>query len=343
MDDLQMLRDLGRDLEHEPPASLVRQRERMYGRRTGRPSRPKSWLVLGVAAAVTASALLVPRLLFHNETGHLNVLDDPGTVEGTKPDQDVNILLLGSDRRAGRNTEKEAARSDTIIVAHVPADGRGVKVVSIPRDTLVDVPDCRDRDGRTVPGGRSVISRAFTTGGAECARRTVENLAGITLDHTVVFGFDAFKRAVDAVGGVEVDVKVDMEDPKAKLSLSRGLQTLRGEQALAYARARYNLGDGSDLGRIARQQELMTAILKKVKPQLGDLAKISKLVDAVAPLLSADEKLTSDVVLRIISTFARSDNRTVAFATAPWEPAPDDPNRLVLKQPDAERLWQSLR
>ncbi|GAA2719679.1 LCP family protein [Actinocorallia aurantiaca] len=345
MDDLQMLRDLGHDLEHEPPASLDRQRNRINGPRSRRWTRPKGWLVLGVAAAVTASALLVPRLLLSTEMDYLDVLEDPGSVTEPKPTKDVNILVLGSDSRGGRN-QKEAdrfARSDTIIVAHVPADGRGVKMVSIPRDTLVDVPDCKNADGRTVPGSRAVINVAFTIGGAECARKTVENLGGITLDHTIVFDFIAFKRVVDALGGVEVEIETEIRDPEAKLSLHKGLQTLKGEQALGYVRARRGLGDGSDLGRIKRQQEVMEAVVEKSEPLLGDPAKAMDLAKAVAPALKEGQGLTVSRMLQIVFVFAQSGDHEIDFLTVPWKPDPEEPDRLVLKQPEAEKLWQTLR
>lgn len=343
MDDLKMLRDLGRDLEHEPPASLAHQRDRMYGRRPARLTRPKSWLVLGVAAAVTASALLAPRLLLDSETGHQRILNVPGPSEEKETAGDVNILVLGSDYRAGRNAKKYGARSDTVIVAHVPADGSGVKMISIPRDTLVDVPDCERHGGGTAPGGRAMINQAFTTGGADCARKTVESLTGITLDHTVVFDFNAFKKAVDAMGGVKITIKGSVLRVPGGRTLPPGTHTVRGEEALAYVRARHGMGEGSDLERIERQQELMASLIEKAEPHLDDPVKIMKVVDALVPSLDVDQKLTPKAVLQIVRTFARSGDRTVAFSTAPWEPAPEDPNRLVLKQPDAENLWQSLR
>lgn len=339
MDDLKMLRDLGRDLEHEPPASLVRQRERMYGRRRRALSRPKNWLVLGAAAAVTASALLVPRLLFGLEP-ELREKAEPA--ESTKLTEDVNILVLGSDHRDGRNGERIDARSDTILVAHLSAEGRGAEVVSIPRDTLVDLPDCTTPEGRTVPGGRAAINTAFTIGGADCTRKAVERLSGLRLDHTVVFGFEAFKKAVDALGGVEITVTEKVDDPKAHLKLRKGRQTLTGEQALAYARVRYGLGDGSDLGRIERQQKLMAALVEKARSRMDDPVRLAKAARAVVSALEADSDLTAPALLRIIDAFARSEHRKIDFHTMPWKPAPEAPGRLVPRQPQADRLWQRL-
>ncbi|MEO3785374.1 LCP family protein [Actinocorallia sp. B10E7] len=341
MDDLKMLRDLGRDLEHEPPASLVRQRDRMYGRRRGRLSGPRGWLVLGVAAAVTASALLVPRLMLTGEVDQLDSLVGTDVGEDPKPAKDLNILVLGTDQRSGGR--KARSRSDTIIVAHIPADGREVLVASVPRDVVVDVPDCRGRDGETVPGRRTMINQSFTDGGVECTRKTVENLAGITLDHTVVFDFKSFKRVIDALGGVEVLIQKDVEDPKAKLRLRSGFQTLNGEQALAYARARYGLGDGSDLKRIERQQQVMQAAVKKLHALLGDPAALMRLVREGVSGVEADKKLTAVRALEILRVLKRDGSQSTAFLTVPWKPAPGDPNRLVLKQPEAERLWQTFR
>lgn len=341
MDDLKMLRDLGRDLEHEPPASLARQRDRMYGRRRGVLSRPKGWLALGVAAAVTASALLVPQLLLDGDARNLVILDDPGVVREPEPLGDVNILVLGSDRRTDR--KDRAARSDTIIVAHIPAAGGEAKMASIPRDLLADVPECEGPDGETVPGSRTRIGEAFTAGGAECSRRAVEKLSGITFDHTVVFDFRAFTKAVDAVGGVEVEIPVDVGVPGTESWLPKGTRTLSGEEALAYVRARRGLGDGSDLARIQRQQEFMAALAEKAEPLLRDPAKALRLAKAVAPALDADESLTPGLLMRIADALRRSGGPALDFSTVPYESAPDDRLQIIMKQPEADRLWRTFR
>ena len=165
--------------------------------------------------------------------------------------------LLGSDSRAGANRKKAGgatdgtARSDTAMVVHIAKDHKHASVVSIPRDTLVDRPECTKADGRTVPAAsRAMFNSAFEVGGAACAVKTAESVTGLRMNHFVEIDFAGFAGFVDAIGGVTVTTAIPIDDKQSGLELAAGTDHLSGDRALAFVRTRHGVGDGSDLGRI---------------------------------------------------------------------------------------------
>ena len=139
-----------------------------------------------------------------------------------------------------------------------------------------------------------MINESFNSGGITCTWKTVETLTGIHIDHFVKVDFTGFKGMVDAVGGVEVCLPEAVDDKKALLHLAAGEQTLNGEQALGYVRARYSLGDGSDIGRIQRQQMFIASMVKKVMSgeTLTDPAQLCGFLDAGTKAVTTDPELT---------------------------------------------------
>ncbi|WP_326826108.1 LCP family glycopolymer transferase [Streptosporangium sp. NBC_01756] len=360
MDDLKMLRDLGRDLEYEPPATLARQRQRLLGAGTGRgprwtrllgagtgggPRRARHWTMIGLAAVVTAAIALVPALLLggHQAVSVLSGHRTVPTLVGDRPDkrtEALNILLVGTDSEVGTPRYRTpGARSDTMLLLHLPADRVKVTVISIPRDSMVRIPSC----GPDTPARTEMINSAFRMGGLACAWKTVESLTGVRVDHAVELDFSGFAGLVDAVGGVEVTLPRAVDDPKAKLRLSAGKHMLSGKVALAYVRARYSMGDGSDISRIKRQQQLMSALAKKVKTLLADPARLRPLLTEAATWVKTDAGLDLETMYEIAGSLAKTDLGTVPFVTVPWRPHPEDKHRIQWAQPAAEKLFASIR
>ncbi|URN06625.1 LCP family protein [Actinomadura madurae] len=216
MDDLELIRDLGRELEHEPPPTLARQRTRLLDGARRRRRVIGRWTLLGVVAAVTAAAVLVPALVVHGRDARPVA---PGTTApAPAPGRAMNVLLLGSDERG----DGYSARSDTMMLLHVPADRKDVRAVSIPRDSLVVLPACKTPEGKVIPSRRGLINSAFPLGGVSCAVKTVESLTGVRIDQTVVVGFTGFVRMVEALGGVRMTVPRPGVDPKSGLRLRPG-------------------------------------------------------------------------------------------------------------------------
>lgn len=262
-----------------------------------------------------------------------------------------NVLLIGSDSRAGDGNarygrDSGTERSDTTILLHLAAGRDRATAVSLPRDLMVDVPDCRGRDGSRTEPVFAQFNYAFAAGGSACSIRTVEKLTGIRVDHHVVVDFQGFKKMVDALDGVEVCLREPVDDKDAGLRLPAGRVTLDGEQALGYVRARKSLGDGSDTDRMDRQQRFLGALVNKVQSNgvLLNPVKLYPVLDAATSSLTTDPNLAS---LRGLYDLVRGlrdvPTERVQFLTVPREAYSGDPNRDQLVQPDAGRLFARLR
>ncbi|MDT9690116.1 LCP family protein [Streptomyces sp. P9(2023)] len=268
------------------------------------------------------------------------------------PTAGQNLLVLGSDSRAGANAELDGgkvsgARSDTALVVHIPEGRTQAVAISIPRDTLVFRPECQKSDGGTAPGAQRVMfNSVFAQYGPVCVMKTVEKMSGVRLDHYLEIDFAGFKDLVDAIGGVTVDLEEPIKDGSAGLNLAAGPQRLDGTQSLAFVRTRYGVGDGSDLGRIGNQQKFLTALLTEVRKQdlLGSPTKTYKVADSATKALTTDSGLAS---LTALSEFARSlngvDPSSMETIMLPVAYDKKDPNRVVAYEPNASRLWKAIR
>ncbi|CAA9369119.1 MAG: Cell envelope-associated transcriptional attenuator LytR-CpsA-Psr, subfamily A1 [uncultured Nocardioides sp.] len=250
--------------------------------------------------------------------------------EGKRPkDQPgTNYLIVGSDKADDLTNEQREAlqtgprggtNTDTIIVLHT---GSGPDtMMSIPRDTLAEVPG----------EGTRMINSAFSVGGPPRLVATVEQLTGIHIDHYVELGFGSVINTVDALGGVEVCPKTAMKDPKARLDVEKGCQEVDGETALAYSRSRY-VSALSDLDRVARQREVISALGSKAKSPWTFVNPLRywRVNQAAADAIRIDEEM-NPIDLGRFALAMTGDNRT---CTMPNLPAPSDPNRLV---PDPDR------
>lgn len=273
------------------------------------------------------------------------------------PGEPINVLIMGSDSREGEvneeygTTPEGGMRSDTAMIGHISADRERVELVSIPRDTLVERPACRLTDGSsTEPRSDVMFNSAFATGGhdgnvaaaAACSIRTVEELTGVYVDDFAVLDFAGFIAVVDALGGVPFCLEEPMVDRRAHADLPAGDQVLDGRDALAVARTRYSVGDGSDISRIGRQQELVAAISREAlsKNLLTDSPKLYRFLDAATESLSTGTQLGSITTLAGLAYSLRGiDLEGIAFETMPFEWAGD----RVRPIPEAEELWAALR
>ncbi|GHA98714.1 LCP family protein [Streptomyces termitum] len=268
------------------------------------------------------------------------------------PTSGQNILVLGSDSRAGDNGDLVGGavgggRSDTALVVHIPEGRTQAVAVSIPRDTLVTRPECPRADGTTGPSAKRVMfNSVYAQYGPACVAKTVESLSGVRLDHYMEIDFAGFKDLVDTLGGVTVDVKQPIHDKQSGLELEAGRQRLDGTQSLAFVRTRHGVGDGSDLGRISLQQQFLTALLTEVKKQdlLSSPAKSYKIADSATKALTTDAALAS---LSSLSEFGRSlngvDPQNMETIMLPVAYDKIDRNRVVAAEPQASQLWKAIR
>ncbi|MGW4426178.1 LCP family protein [Streptosporangium sp. NPDC004631] len=316
------------------------------------PRRRRTWL-WWLTSVVTAVAVVVVATVvgaYVKLTGNVKHIDVPVEDLGPRPvkvaTKAVNVLVVGSDQRGGKNAKYgrfPGERTDTIMLAHISPKRDNAMVISFPRDSMVQLPECRAKQG--LAGQRAhlgMINESFNSGGITCTWRTVESLTGIHIDHFVKVDFTGFKGMVDAVDGVEVCVPEPIHDKKALLDLPAGRQTLKGEQALGYVRARYSLGDGSDIGRIQRQQMFIASMVKKVMSgeTLTDPARLFGFLDAATRSVTTDPDLTP-VVMKDLATSAQGlAAGQIHFITTPWRYSVTYPGRVEWVAPQSRELFQ---
>lgn len=272
----------------------------------------------------------------------------------------VNVLIAGIDSRYdqgdaanGNSEELSTIQSDTTMVAHISADRSRVQIVSIPRDTLTNVPSCKRTDGSVSEAYYGMFNSAFATGavtddvasGIACTKSTVEKMTGLNIDGFFVVDFKGFEAMINALGGVWFTVDEDVNDPEADLVLSAGCQKLDGTSALGYARARYSLGDGSDISRIGRQQKLVAAIMREAlgKNFVTDLPSLlSFLKQALGSLQTSTNLSDLNTDAGLLLSLSSIDRANIQFVTMPNKPAPTNANRVVAIEPAASNVWQAL-
>lgn len=285
----------------------------------------------GVVGVVMVLGLMQWRFLGNIDTAAIA----DHVVEDEAPQGVLNVLFIGSDSRdlgtSRYGSGDGTRRSDSLVLAHFTGDGKRVDAVQIPRDTLLDLPTCTDDAGRSHPGGQGMINSALQHGPG-CSVRAVEKLSGVHVDHFVEVDFDGFASMVDALDGVEVCLPEPLQDSYAKLDLPAGRQRVDGRDALALARTRHAIGDGSDLGRMGHQQMVMSAIIAEVR-STGMLTRPDRLVrfvDAATKATTVDEGLGSTRALTGLAQRVRGiDDHAIRFISMPSAAAPSDPNRVV--------------
>lgn len=265
----------------------------------------------------------------------------------------INILLIGSDTREDDPaSDIFGMRADTTIVAHISSDRQRVDMISIPRDSLLEVPSCTLPDGTETGDSYGKFNTAFALGAqdnnvgsaASCAIKAVEHNTDIYIDGFAVIDFKGFEKVVDSIGGVEFNVEQKIQDPKFEnLVIEAGKQTFDGKTALQYARVRTGEGmDGSDISRIGRQQELMALILEKAKTKISDLPAMYSLVGSMASMTTTSPelgKVSNAAGLAWALKGVKKEN--INFMTVPVVDAGDGAN--VLWADESLALWENVK
>ncbi|AQS67535.1 LCP family protein [Streptomyces pactum] len=327
-------------------------------RRKPRAKRRKALLVTAwTAAGVVVLGGTGAGVLFFKLNGNLTSVDIDQALGTDRPekagDGSENILVLGSDTRSGGNkklgggTDDGTARSDTAMVVHVYKGHKKASVVSIPRDTLIDRPECTGTDGGERPAARGVMfNSAYSTGGAACAVKTVESMSGLRMDHYLEVDFSGFQQLVDDLGGVDVTTTEAIKDPDSHLDLPAGTHTLDGEQALGLVRTRHGVGDGSDLGRIQLQQAFVKALADRVRDigLLGNPKKLYDIADTATKTVTTDSDLGSvNSLMSFASGLKGISPAGLRMVTMPVVYDPADANRVLVEKTKAEQVWTALK
>ena len=241
----------------------------------------------------------------------------------------VNYLIVGSDTREGLSREEikrlkvggtdvaAGKRSDTMLLIHISKKRDKAAIISIPRDSYALIPEHNNSQGKVIPAAYSKINSSYNWGGAPLLIQTLENMSGIRIDHYVELNFVGFVRMVDALGGVEICTKKDIDDPKSHLTLPAGTHVLDGVDSLKFVRTRVFDGLG-DLGRMKRQQEFASAMLRKAT-SAGVLLNPVKMVDFINSALDSvvtDEGLSQGDLLTLgkqLRNLSASNVRTLTI------------------------------
>lgn len=271
----------------------------------------------------------------------------PSLVKDDTPEGATNILFIGSDSRKLKSKgygNEAGQRSDALMLVHFSKGNKRVEAVQIPRDTLTTLPACKDTGSGAFAGGANLMINSALAGGPACSVRAVEAISNVHIDHFVQLDFDGFASMVNALGGVNVCLDKPMVDPDAKLNLPAGKQHLNGKNALALARTRHAVGDGSDIGRLGHQQVVMSSIISRAR-SAGVLTRpdrLFKFLNALTSSITVDEGISSISKLTGLAKRAKAvPDSKIRFITMPTGAAPTDPNRVV-KTADADTIFASI-
>ncbi len=315
---------------------------------------------LGITAAVLAvlvllgSGVLYTRYLHydHNLTKAAGVLQAGGTKSA---DGAENVLLVGSDTRSGAGDQFAQApagqeqvigqRSDTVILAHLAKGHQKATLVSLPRDSWVNIPAYTDPKGAQQPAHMDKLNAAFSLGGASLLVNTVQQLTGVHIDHYVEIDFAGFQNMVNSLGGVDVCLARAAHDKNTGINLSAGHHHLNGQQALAFVRQRYGLPLG-DIDRIKRQQAFLASMLREVE-SAGTLAnplKLNAFIDSLTKSVTVDSQLSAAGLGKLALKLKDVSSGNVVLTTMPLSGFGKE-NGVdvdVIDQAKAHALFQSL-
>ena len=325
-----------------PPSAQQRLMARIVASRRAR--RRRSLLIAG--GLVSALVLFVAGAGWAL-TGYVNHIVrriDAGT-SAASAGSPLNVLVAGVDRRTGLTRRQQLAlhvgrstgelNSDTLMLVHVsPAHGR-VTVVSLPRDSWVDIPG----------HGMNKINAAYGLGGPKLMVQTVEQATGLDINDYVEVNFLAFVKVIDALGGVNVCLPVALNDQESGIHLSAGFHHVNGITALEYARDRHSF-PLSDLTRIQDQQSLIATAFCKILSSgtLTNPLRLAHLLNAVLPALRVDKGLN---VSALADEMRGITSRDVVFLTVPLSnvnyTTPSGESAVLWNTAAAGRLFDEIR
>ncbi|MDU0254295.1 LCP family protein [Streptomyces sp. PU10] len=346
--------------EEPPPGRRDRRRPAKKAKKKSRGKKILLWTGGTMAFVVLAAATAGYLYLQHLNDNIESLPDDGASTGGFRKDEAINILLIGTDKRTGSGNDGygdkgSAGHADTTLLLHVSKDRSNATALSIPRDLIVDIPDCptTQEDGSTkvIPGSSGVrFNQSLGQSGRtpSCTMRTVTELTGVKPDNFMVADFNAVKTLSSAVGGVEVCLAKDINDPDSHLNLPAGKHTIEGEDALAFVRTRHSVGFGGDLSRIELQQQFLSSLMRKLKSNdtLTSPTKMVKLAEAGTKALTVDAKLDDIGKLKDLGLeLGKLDTKNLTFATVPVKdnPAEKTPVTVVLKEEPAQQVFDMIK
>ncbi|MEV4881417.1 LCP family protein [Streptomyces cyaneofuscatus] len=315
----------------------------------------------GVTAFLVVSAGVGAYLLYDRLNGNIDTVDI-GKLgnKNVLSDGPMNILIIGTDKRTGKGNEGygdkgSTGHAETTILFHVSKDRTNATALSIPRDLWTDIPDCETKqpDGSTqvipgISGIRFNVSLGQEGRDPGCTMQTVEAITGIRADHFMMVDFNAVKELTTVVGGVEVCMAKEINDPKSHLKLPEGKTKVAGEDALALLRTRHSFGNESDLDRIKVQQQFLGSMLREMKSsdRLTNPKELFDIADVATKSLTVDQGIGSATKLvTLAQEIGKVNPKNITFVTLPVRdnPAEPKPITVVVDEPRAEPVFAMIR
>jgi LCP family protein required for cell wall assembly len=310
-----------------------------------------------ILAAGTLTVYLKYRAIYDSIT-RVNV---PGSELGQRPPQystdSENILVYGDDSRKGLDHHQQVLlhtgsdqtnNTDTIMIIHLSPGRHLVTVMSIPRDTMVPMYQCDAGPGysgqQADPNAYVQINSLLAAGGPVCLWKTVEQQTGIFINHFIGIGMLGFVKVVNDLGGVNVCVPFNVNDTVSGLNLPAGEDHINGVQALAFWRTRENIGNGSDLERIQRDQFMSAQVVKGVLGSglLSDPLRLLSVITDAAAAMTTDSGMSVSDLVGLAESLRHLSSKNVQFITAPNQAWPPNPQRVQFAQPQAHEVFSAI-
>lgn len=308
-------------------------------------------LAVVVGAAVAVAGVAVFELSSQIKANGLTLPNSkPITAEDLKGP--INILLVGSDTRKGQGKgygNETSTLADVMIVLHVSEDRKHATAVSFPRDLMVPWPACPSTSGGPgyLPQALGQLNATIANGGPGCTLMTIEQLTGLKIPYLAMIQFNGVIELSNAIGGVDVCVAKEINDPYTQTYLQPGKYTLQGKAALQFLRTRHGVGDGSDLSRISNQQVFLTSLVRKIKSAgvLTNPVQLYSLANAAARNMKLSQSLTDlGTMVSLASSLKNVSLDKMVFVQVPSHgglPAPYS-GRVMPTYEQANILFQKL-
>jgi LCP family protein required for cell wall assembly len=300
-----------------------------------------AWVVWDLTSTVTSNAIDISQ----PDDTPLPAVPNIDAFEGG-----FNLLVVGADNDVAQGDafgEREVTLNDVNMLLHVSEDHSTAAVVSFPRDLIIAHPACRDpRTGETHEARRALaLNQAFERGGLACVVATISGLTGLDIEYAAQMSFESVVRMTDAVGGVSVCLSEPINDPLSDLNLPAGASVVSGETALAFLRTRYGVGDGSDLARIANQQQYISSLVRTIKSNdtLTDVTKLYSLARVASKHVYLSTSLTNLTrMVAMARTLQAIDLDKLNLIQYPVTYDPNNPNRVIPLPSIADELFERI-
>lgn len=270
----------------------------------------------------------------------------------------LNLLVFASGSTAGLTRKQQLywhvgddagdAVSETLMIVHVSPGLHQVTVVNIPRDTMVPIYPCAAGHGlagqQAQPGALEQIDNSLSYGGPSCLWKTVEQQTHIRIDHFIEMRYAGVVKIVNDIGGVNICLPFAVNNTDSGLNLDRGEHHINGVQFLEFWRTRENIGNGSDLQRIQRDDYLLARTLEQTLREglLSSPARLIKVISDAAPQLTLDSAFSQSDLLHLGESLRGISGKDVQFVEAPTLPYPPNVNWVQFSEPQDRQLFRAI-